>query len=695
VTAVLVRNEKQRHRNNRERGGQAAEGSCVGAWTVARHAERAIGQTEAGRAGPYAAEAMRRLVAGDVPPPNGKGICKAGTHHVVHAIRRVQAAAALVRRTWKKAAETETAQRAAEEAHLPWVSIAWGVWGRCPNLRIGEDGEPTDAALEAAARVAEQTAAEERAAAKRRRIRPEKNPKERRRAPEARSAAGGDRQGWTMTRAVAEWKWQQTKERIRELEERAASGRGTEAEAREIEAMTARVTAYEASQGGHRATQAQANDAARDATTKDTPRTAQSQASPTDGEPAATAPTPPAPAGKEEPTSDEESEHDQESGDVSTEEARIAIPHHTRVNVVHAHAHGRKRQEGCTSDGADGSAHRDTRRRAHVEVEAHDDTHNIATADARPTHQQQPAPARDQQRDPHVAGEHKRAREEEPQSGTHEDRAGAPAATVGSRDGEGAPAATAGSSDGEANRSKHRKRDDARHTHNTHLATEEHRAGPKRGRAAVTREANGAARETDKGGVSGESDDEQHKRKAQQTHRMQQAHGETKAMGSGPDSAPEREHANTGKEGSDRQSTTREAATAQEGRARARARTDEEARPPISQTCKHPLTKQTNTAPDRAARATAPTSGASGPVAAVLAGARRRNRVATYDETSHRTGPRKQKIPHIADARTATGRLTEEIKIGPQMIGMIEKSATLARTAEAAAGQRRQRYDDG
>ena len=81
--------------------------------------------------------------------------------------------------------------------------------------------------------------------------------------------------------------------------------------------------------------------------------------------------------------------------------------------------------------------------------------------------------------------------------------------------------------------------------------------------------------------------------------------------------------------------------------------------------------------------------------AAVLAGARRRNRVATYDETSDRTGPRKQKIPHIADARTATGRLTEEIKIGPQMIGMIEKSATLARTAEAAAGQRRQRYDDG
>ena len=77
----------------------------------------------------------------------------------------------------------------------------------------------------------------------------------------------------------------------------------------------------------------------------------------------------------------------------------------------------------------------------------------------------------------------------------------------------------------------------------------------------MTREANGAAREADKGGVSGESDDEQHKRKTQQTHRMQQAHGETKAMGSGPDSAPERAHANTGKEGSDRQGTTREAAT--------------------------------------------------------------------------------------------------------------------------------------
>ena len=78
--------------------------------------------------------------------------------------------------------------------------------------------------------------------------------------------------------------------------------------------------------------------------------------------------------------------------------------------------------------------------------------------------------------------------------------------------------------------------------------------------------------------------------------------------------------------------------------------------------------------------ATAPTSEASGPVAAVLAGARRRNRVATYDETGHRTGPgaSKQKIQHIADAETATGRLTAEIKIGPRMVDMIERSATLA-----------------
>jgi hypothetical protein len=104
-----------------------------------------------------------------------------------------------------------------------------------------------------------------------------------------------------------------------------------------------------------------------------------------------------------------------------------------------------------------------------------------------PTHQQQPAPARDQQRDQHAAGEHKRAREKEAQRGTHEDRAGAPAATVGS-------------SDGEANRSK-------------------------------------------------------------QTHRKQQA-AKTKTTGNGPDSAPEREHANTEKEGSDRQGTTHEAATA-------------------------------------------------------------------------------------------------------------------------------------
>ena len=37
------------------------------------------------------------------------------------------------------------------------------------------------------------------------------------------------------------------------------------------------------------------------------------------------------------------------------------------------------------------------------------------------------------------------------------------------------------------------------------------------------------------------------------------------------------------------------------------------------------------------------------------------NRVATYDETGHRTGPRKQKTQHIADAKIATGRLMADI----------------------------------
>ena len=45
--------------------------------------------------------------------------------------------------------------------------------------------------------------------------------------------------------------------------------------------------------------------------------------------------------------------------------------------------------------------------------------------------------------------------------------------------------------------------------------------------AAVTREAN-RERETDKGDVSGESDDEQHMRRAKQTHKVQQADRETK-----------------------------------------------------------------------------------------------------------------------------------------------------------------------
>ena len=71
--------------------------------------------------------------------------------------------------------------------------------------------------------------------------------------------------------------------------------------------------------------------------------------------------------------------------------------------------------------------------------------------------------------------------------------------------------------------------------------------------------------------------------------------------------------------------------------------------------------------------------------------------VATYDETGprtgHRTGPRKQKIPHIADAKIATGSLTEEMKIGPRMIDMIDRSAlptSHARTVEAAQLRLRQ-----
>ena len=57
---------------------------------------------------------------------------------------------------------------------------------------------------------------------------------------------------------------------------------------------------------------------------------------------------------------------------------------------------------------------------------------------------------------------------------------------------------------------------------------------------------------------------------------------------------------------------------------------------------------------------------------------RRSNRVASFDETGNRTGPRKQKTQYIADAKTATGRLMAEIKIGPRMVDMIERSATHA-----------------
>ena len=45
--------------------------------------------------------------------------------------------------------------------------------------------------------------------------------------------------------------------------------------------------------------------------------------------------------------------------------------------------------------------------------------------------------------------------------------------------------------------------------------------------------------------------------------------------------------------------------------------------------------------------------------------------------------------------RVSVTRLTAEIKIGPRMIDMIDRSDTHARTVEAAARQRRQSYDDG
>ena len=82
--------------------------------------------------------------------------------------------------------------------------------------------------------------------------------------------------------------------------------------------------------------------------------------------------------------------------------------------------------------------------------------------------------------------------------------------------------------------------------------------------------------------------------------------------------------------------------------------------------------------------------------------------MAAYDETGHRHGyrgtqkipiPRKskipRKIPRKQNAKIATGRLTAEMKIGPRMIDMIDRSATHARTVEAAARQRRQSYDYG
>ena len=66
-------------------------------------------------------------------------------------------------------------------------------------------------------------------------------------------------------------------------------------------------------------------------------------------------------------------------GKESTRETRIAKPCDARVSVVHAHAHGRKRPEGRTRDGAEIVAHSDARQLTLLEVEERDDTHNDAT----------------------------------------------------------------------------------------------------------------------------------------------------------------------------------------------------------------------------------------------------------------------------------------------------------------------------
>ena len=77
------------------------------------------------------------------------------------------------------------------------------------------------------------------------------------------------------------------------------------------------------------------------------------------------------------------------------------------------------------------------------------------------------------------------------------------------------------------------------------------------------------------------------------------------------------------------------------------------------------------------------------------AGKRKRTHTGSYDEASRRSGPRRAKVAHIADARGGGGALVARIQIGPRMVGMIEDSARHAVAAEAEARQHRQVYDDG
>ena len=230
----------------RRKGGTSGGGGNRGARAMVTHAERALGHAPGAKAGPYAAEAMRRLVAGDLPPPASSEAGTAATKRVVRAILRVQRAAAQVRKAWRQASATETARRAEEEAHHIWVGITWGVWARNPDMRVNTEGEPTDAALEAAVHRVERQAADAAADAKRRRLQPEHSKRTRRRTAGARSTTGGtEKKGWSVTRALAEWKYRQLKGQIGELEESAGKGEGTEAEQRAKQDMTRRVRAYE------------------------------------------------------------------------------------------------------------------------------------------------------------------------------------------------------------------------------------------------------------------------------------------------------------------------------------------------------------------------------------------------------------------------------------------------------------------